>query len=285
MMFEKLGRPPVCFCPHCLEYARKRNVDPERAREGFRELVKLWGTRRAGRKQVLRGDLTCARIERPAAGFFVTFLRILFRYPEVLFWSHMWQEHQLAIQREIYRIVKSGNPSRMVGWHLWHRGRGFSPIMRAEEDYEELLEISDFVKPAIFTNPAGNRFLEEAIALSQTIFADLDLDQTVAALYKFNGWPNEGTAQQIKHQPFSTNYVKAEVRLAKEQLKGRVKLYAGIAAAHYTNATTTPETPEQVKADIRAAVEAGADGLLFGSVALDSLGPAIGEGLREVGWT
>src|SRR6266498_3462578 len=52
-----------CFCPHCLEAARKQGINTDRAREGFLELER-WAARiRSG--------------QRPGDGAFVTFWRVL----------------------------------------------------------------------------------------------------------------------------------------------------------------------------------------------------------------
>jgi hypothetical protein len=287
LMFPKERRRPTCFCPHCQATARARGMDPERAREGYRLLMKLYAGETWGSIEYSQRAPERPPRQRPSDGFFVETLRIFSRYPEVLFWNHMWHESQLALQRGLFEIVKASEAARPVGYHLWHRGRGFSPMMRAEEDYRDVVGIADFVKPAIFTNPAGMRFIQEVMNQSLTMFADLAPELVAQMLYAFLGYPNEGTIEQIKNRPFSTKYVTAEVRMAKERLAGSgVHVYAGIAAAHYKSWTTTPEYPADVKADIQAAVEAGADGFIFGSVdpSNEGLIAAIGESLHEIGW-
>lgn len=215
---------------------------------------------------------------------FIEYLRVFMRYPEVLAWNHFWHEHQLNIQKNIYDIVKAFDSSKTVGWHLWHRGRAFSPLMRAEEDYEDLADISDFIKPAIFTHPAGARFAEEVFALKDTILADLETDEIAGMLYKFCGYSSQGSVSEMKDKPFGTSYLKEEIRMARARLKGRARLYAGIAAADYSSWNKTPPSSKDIKADIRAAAEAGAEGIIFGSIDLVGYGEAAGEGLVEIGW-
>lgn len=282
-MFLKTSDAPVCFCDHCLATARNRGMDPENAREGFRKLQSLFGDHRRGGQNTVRNHPSVFRPTRPPEGFFVEFLRILFRHPELLFWNHLWHENQLNLQRRLYHTFKESG-ERSVGWHMWHRGRAFSPLMRAEEDFEDLIEISDFIKPSAFRNATGNRFIEEAVSLNETIFADLDLDEVARMLYKFCGYENEGTTGGIKDHPFSNRYMRREMEMAMAKIAGRTKVYAGISAYHYSNWTPRPAEGRHVKEDIHAAVEAGVDGLLFGSIDYDEFAGAVGEGLREIGW-
>src|SRR5438876_1672222 len=67
-----------CFCPHCLDAARKWSIDVDRAREGYLALERWATALRAG--------------QRPADGAFVTFWRLLVKYPELLAWERLWNE-------------------------------------------------------------------------------------------------------------------------------------------------------------------------------------------------
>src|SRR5205823_5978671 len=67
-----------CFCPHCLDAARQTGIDIARARKGYLALE--------GWAAALRGG------QRPADGAFVTFWRLLVKYPELLAWERLWNE-------------------------------------------------------------------------------------------------------------------------------------------------------------------------------------------------
>src|SRR5205823_260935 len=131
-----------CFCPHCLDAARKWSIDVDRAREGYLALER-WATGlRAGR--------------RPADGAFVTFWRLLVKYPELLAWERLWNEGLNDTYRDLYRLAKSIAPDKGIGWHIWHNN-SFSPFYRAEQDYAEFAKYSDFLKVVMYNNCGGPR--------------------------------------------------------------------------------------------------------------------------------
>ncbi len=51
------------------------------------------------------------------------------------------------------QIPPARNP---IGYHIW-QNISFNPIYRAEQDYRPYTEFADFIKPAIYDNPAGER--------------------------------------------------------------------------------------------------------------------------------
>ena len=61
--------PPVCFCKHCIEHGKQANIDPMRAREGYRLLYEY--------VQKLMSDAP-----KPAEGVLTIFFRHIIRYPE-----------------------------------------------------------------------------------------------------------------------------------------------------------------------------------------------------------
>ncbi len=212
-------------------------------------------------------------------------MRLLERYPEILAWNRLWLESKHSIRKQTYSIVKAIDSSRVVGWHIRHQGRGVSPIVRADMDYEEFVPISDFIKPAMFSNPAGWRFHRCTQAWRNSLLGDLDDETAASLMYAILGFEPEGSLEEVKSKAFSPEYVRREVMHARERLAGRVPLYAGIAAITYAQHKTVPEaTAVAVQADIRAAAEAGAEGTIFGSIDLRGMGKAVGEGLQAVGW-
>src|SRR5947208_1055802 len=68
----------ACFCPHCLAAARQEGINIERARDGYLALERWAAALRVG--------------QRPADGAFVTFWRLLVKYPELLAWERLWNE-------------------------------------------------------------------------------------------------------------------------------------------------------------------------------------------------
>src|SRR5260370_29115337 len=84
------------FCNFCQSKAKRSGINVERAKEGFRALESWVRSSRAG--------------QRPSDGYYVTFLRILFRYPEVLAWATMWNDSVHETYEAIYTTLKSIKP-------------------------------------------------------------------------------------------------------------------------------------------------------------------------------
>src|SRR5206468_568448 len=101
----------------------------DRARDGYLALERWAAALRAG--------------QRPADGAFVTFWRLLVKYPELLAWERLWNEGLSDTYRDLYRLAKSVAPAKGVGWHIWHNN-SFAPLYRAEQDYAEFGNYSDF---------------------------------------------------------------------------------------------------------------------------------------------
>jgi hypothetical protein len=101
-----LGGVPYCFCEHCLANGRAAGLDTGRARAGFERLQAFVRAARAGR--------------RPRDGYYVEFWRVLLRFPELLQWERLWFEQQQRLHQEIYGTVKTADPQKTVGWHVWH---------------------------------------------------------------------------------------------------------------------------------------------------------------------
>src|SRR5437899_10455082 len=96
--------------------------------------------------------------QHPRDGSFVSFWRLLLNYPELLAWENLWVSSRHEFQAALYRRVKSIKPALQVGWHVWHN-LSFSPFQRAEEDYATMTGYSDFLRPALYNNVAGARFV------------------------------------------------------------------------------------------------------------------------------
>ena len=109
----------TCFCQFCEKKARQQGINFDRVREGYRALEKFVREGRAGK--------------RPVDGSYVTFWRLLLRYPELAAWEMFWTDSLRETYAALYGKVKSIKPQVPVGWHIWHNN-SFSPIYRAEQD-------------------------------------------------------------------------------------------------------------------------------------------------------
>ena len=160
----------TCFCEFCVRKARDSGIDVERARRGFAEIEKF---------------RLASAARRPRDGTFVSFWRILLSYPELLAWEALWVRSRHELQAEIYAKAKSIKPSAPVGWHIWQNVT-FSPLQRAEEDYAVLSGFSDFVRPAVYNNCAGERFHAFAKSSLAGVFGDLQPAQTYDLLQRLS---------------------------------------------------------------------------------------------------
>jgi hypothetical protein len=114
----------ACFCAHCTAAAKQQGIDVERAKAGYMELAN-WAS-------AIRGT-TDRPGTRPIDGAFVTFWRLLTKYPEIMAWERLWNEALNDTYRDMYRLAHSIAPNKGIGWHVWHNS-AFSPFYRAEQD-------------------------------------------------------------------------------------------------------------------------------------------------------
>lgn len=263
----------TCFCEHCRRLGRERGIAVDRARAGYRELLAWNNKLRAG--------------ERPADGAFVTFWRTLLRYPEVLAWQTLWTQSQRQMYRDIYGVAKACRSSVQVGWHIYHEN-SFSPFFRADQDYAELAELSDFIKVVSYDNCAGPRFHTWIANISRTLFADADVKAVYPLMLDLLQL-DEGDYDQLPQSGFTADYVRRETERARASVGPDCRIYPGIdidipvgqvdaarndrqrrqEAASGINADATSGagltqcTPESVGAAVTAALDGGAHGVVL----------------------
>lgn len=285
----------TCFCQHCRRIAEESGIDPRRAQLGYRELLD-WNA-------AVRSD------HRPADGAFTTFWRLLLRYPEILSWQNLWTQSQRQLYRDIYGTAKACRSTVQVGWHVFHE-ISFSPFYRADQDYAELSELSDFLKVVEYNNCAGPRFHTWIANICQSLFADADPDQVYPLMLKLLGL-DETSYDQLPNTGFSAEYVRRETVRAVAGVGGRSKIYPGIdldipvgqvpaavedrrrrsEGASGANADSTQGaeltrcTREGVRDAVLAAFDGGADGVVlsrkYSEMRLDILSGA-GDAMRQL---
>jgi hypothetical protein len=279
-----------CFCPHCQRIGRDRGIDVARAQEGYRALVEWNAKVGAG--------------ERPTDGAFVTFWRILLRYPEVLAWQTLWTESQRQLYRDIYGVAKACAPTIDVGWHVYHN-ISFSPFYRADQDYEEMAKFSDFIKVVIYNNCAGPRFYTWIQNICRALFADATPDEVYPLVLRLLNL-DEGAYEKLPQTGFTADYVRRETARAVAGVAGRCAIYPGIdidipvglprellePSTHVgkinwdsTEGELTQCTRASVRDAVLAAFEGGASGVVlsrkYSEMRLDNLAGA-GDAMRQV---
>jgi hypothetical protein len=241
----------LCFCQFCQAKGRALGISVARAQAGFRELGQLF---------------QAANTPRPADGYFVSFWRILLKYPEILSWESLWSDSFQAVQADLYGLAKSIAPQKPFGFHILQTVT-FSPFYRAEEDYAKRRTTADFLKIATYNNAGGPRMATYVNDLSHTIFRDAAPKDFLELYYKIMGI-QEAPFDQLASTGLSPDYVAQETKRALAAVGGEVKIYPGIdidvpTLSRDPNVTDKKTKPEDVKAALRAAFGAGADGVVL----------------------
>jgi len=261
----------TCFCEHCLKKGRDRGIDAERARLGYDAMEKFVRDSRNG--------------QRPRDGYFTEFWRLLLKYPEVLAWENLWVTSRHELQAAIYQKVKSINPALQAGWHVWQNVT-FSPFQRAEENLADLAAYSDFIRPAVYNNVAGGRFVTFVNDARQFVFGDLPSELALEVLYRQLNY-NEAPFDKLAATGFSADYVERETHRAVESVAGHpVQVWPGVDIDVPVSADESHCTPESVAQAVKAAFKGGAQGIIL-SRNYTEMKPAnlsgAGNALRELG--
>jgi hypothetical protein len=258
-----------CFCGFCQAKGRERGISVERAKEGYRQLDKLFGA--------------AAKDERPSDGYFVSFWRLLLQYPEILSWETLWNDSYHEVRAEVYGTGKAIAPEKPFGFHI-QQNQTFSPFYRAEEDFSETRHYSDFLKLATYNNSGGPRMAAFMDRLSATIFHDAKPEDFERFYYKIMNY-QEAPYEQLHTTGLSADYVARETKRALAGVHGEVKIYPGIDIDVPTKLTDHRTKPDDVRQAIKGAFGAGADGVVLSTryeeMWLANL-TAAGDTLREV---
>jgi hypothetical protein len=258
---------PVCFCPHCLEEARRRGINTDRAKQGWMELLQFsersWRAARvsgdpfAGDGPVLGGMTETAT---PPDGYFITFLRIIMRYPEILMWNQMWYDSLLEFTAQAYGLVKLVGPERKFGIHVWHH-RAFSIFERAMYDYSEMRRYADWIKPKMDHTCAGFRFNQDSRRYIQALFPDRNRERAYQAWCTMLGWEEELPLDDLPAGGMSLAYLRRDTASAVAAVAGEIPIYPGIGID--MPSPTRAYTEDSIAEALRTVYEAGAQGVLL----------------------
>ena len=261
---------PTCFCSYCVQKGMDQGIKVERAREGFKAL-----------RQWVHSAQTDPR---PSDGYFVTFWRLLLRYPEILAWEQLWTDSQHEVYGVINSAAKRIKPQLQVGFHVWH-ANSFSPFYRAEQDYSRLRQTSDFLKVVLYNNCAGPRMVEYIRNIQSTIFRDCPPEEVLQLHYDILGYKGEANLENLPTTGFSPDYVARETRRAMAGVQGAIPIYPGIDIDIPTGEKDKKTQPSDVREAVTAALTAGAPGVIlsrkYSEMRLANLS-AVGEALREL---
>jgi hypothetical protein len=236
-----------CFCEHCRAKARARDISVERAQQGYMQLNALF--------HAAAGD------QHLVDGYFVTFWRLLLEYPEILSWEKLWTDSYHEVRSKLYGVGIAIAPGKPFGFHM-SNNLCLSPFYRAEEDYARVKKYSDYLKIATYKQAGGPRMATYLDLLSATIFHDARPQDFLPFYYKIMNY-EEAPYDQLPTSGLSADSVARETKRAIADVGGEVKIYTSIDIDIGTKRTEKRTTPEDVRESVRAALGAGADGVVL----------------------
>ena len=244
--------PGTCFCEHCLKLAEKRDINIERARKGLIAIQEFGNKINAG--------------EKPVDGNFVTFLRILATYPDVMAWEQFWMDSREAQRKRMYKLIKKLNEKVQVGWHICH-GMTWDLITRATWDYSKMGPYSDWLSVAVYFDSMGRRSMGHYDKnYKDILFGDADEKYSYPMYLSMLGYDPETEPPLEQHRQhdtsFSSDYVYRECLRAVKAVNGSALVYSrpGFDMPGYE----CNVTPEEVYQSVVKSLDAGVDGLWCG---------------------
>jgi len=263
------GGRAACFCQYCTEAAKSQGINVDRARQGYNELIKWRVAVSAGRK--------------PTDGAFVTFWRLLVKYPEILAWERLWNEALYDTYRDLYKRAHEIAPNKGMGWHIWHNN-SFSPFYRAEQDYADFSQHSDFLKVVMYGMCGGERLVQYVRNANQSLFADLTPEATLALTYDLQQY-RDRPLNELAAAGLGSDYVRRETVRAVAGVTPAVKIWPGIDVDIPTAATSKKTQPSDVYDAVKAAFAGGAHGVIlsrkYSEMTLENIRGA-GRAIREL---
>ncbi len=261
----------TCFCEHHQKAARTQGIDFERVREGYRRLDKYV-------QQALAGH-------RPSDGYFVEFWRLLVEYPEIIIWDKLFDAGKHQVLDEVRAAVRAARADLQVGFHIEHVN-SFNPIFRATRSYENLAGRADFLKVVVYNNCGGERYARFINNVWSTVFRDVPKEELLSFNNHLLNYEHEAGLDELAAAGLSPDYVARETRRALAGVRGRCRVYPGIDIGIPTGKSSRRASPEDTYAAAKAALQAGADGLIlsrkYSEMRVANLSAA-GRAIREFG--
>jgi hypothetical protein len=245
-----VGNAPTCFCQFCREKAAEQGIDVERTRAAFVEVYDFFQKARDG--------------YRFSDGFFIEFLRVVMRNPEILLYERAWLEHNnKALDEELYGIVKWCNPEMMFGLNVWNRNH-FNIFRKAQWPWEEQTRYADWVKPITYQHQAGMIYVREMREFHKSILRDFEPQEITPIMYGILGLDEAPWDELIQEGLDPDTYVFGQCRDAVEGVDGKVKVYMGLGVdAPRTQQDQAQCTPDIVYRSVLATYRAGGDGVIY----------------------
>lgn len=244
---------PICFCNHCMEAAKKLGWDGERARIGYLKLKELMDERPEGAEPLADGEA-------------VEFLRLILHYPEIVAWESLWMKTRQRMLLEIYGTAKTIAPGKEVGWNINSPVQSM-PVARAAFDYRKAPDFADWVKPNIHNAFAGRMFDQTVDRLNSALLPMVSRESIYNMLLAIFGYAPPLPADEVARRRFGSNsrfgpqFVAHETARVVSHLQGKVPMYAGLDVEPPAESSAPGRGME---ASVRAAIDAGAQGIIMG---------------------
>jgi hypothetical protein len=259
----------TCFCEHHQRAAKAAGIDFERAHAAYTALDKY-----------VKGALAN---QRPADGYFVEFWRLLVEYPEIIAWDRLFDAAKHQVLAEVNAAVKAVRKDLQVGFHIEHVN-SFNPIFRATRSYAELAAKADFLKVVVYNNCGGERYANFIRNVGSTVFRDVPRDELLRFNNHLLNYEQEAGLEALATAGLSPDYVARETKRALEGVQGKCSILPGIDIGIPTGKNSRKATAEDTYAATRAALKAGAHGIIFSrkysEMSLANL-EAAGKAVRE----
>jgi hypothetical protein len=229
--------------------AIERGIDVERVLLAFREAYTFFQEARAGRG--------CTD------GFFIGFLRMLLRNPEILIWERFWLERNKDLDRELYGIVKWCKPALSFGLNVWNRNH-FNPLRKAQWSWDEQTMYADWVKPITYQHQSGGIYKKEMTEWHQSILRDFTPQEITPIMYKLLGLNEAPWDSLLETGMNPETYVGGQARDTVRDLQNKIPVYMGIGVdAPRTSVSQAICTPEIVEQSVLASYSNGAKGIVY----------------------
>ncbi len=238
----------TCFCEHHRRAAQAAGINFDRARQGYLQLDHFIQNALAN--------------QRPTDGYFVEFWRLLIEYPEILAWNSLFDTAKHEVLAEVRAAVKAVRPRLQVGFHIEHVN-SFNPIFRAARSYADLATKADFLKVVVYNNCGGERYAHFIQNIGSTVFRDVPKDELLRFNNHLLNYGAEANLEELATAGLSPDYVARETKRALDGVQGKCAILPGIDIGIPTGKDSRKASAEDTYAATRAALQAGADGVIF----------------------
>jgi len=241
---------PACFCEDCIKIAEQKGIDAEKARAGFKKLVRLL---RDKESSLVRD------------GIMVSMWRIISEYPEVMAWEKLQWDSFQDYRKDIVKAIKQVKPTAKIGYHFQHHGLYGALPWRAGDNPEYAVEFADWVKPSVYPGASGARYKDLLDKARKSYLGDLD---ELTAHRTLSGWFNRSAENGMEmlgdnlavQSAFSAEWVESEVQRIVAG-SSPLPVYAGLGIG--VPGGEQIETPEFIAECTKACFKGGANGIIL----------------------